>query len=178
MPGSSGNRMFQASHGIRDAQYTSSRLENLGGQVKDVQGQAAPAQARGGSAPTEATTIIEAPLPATDPTAPGPVAPPRPPRAADGHPWVETPYVDPGETLVLNLLVERLRSSGIQQHSFRILSRCMEAYDKKPSVDQASIEMGRLPPLLNLAPFLVLLAAAGIVLLLVALLIAPPGFVL
>jgi Ca-activated chloride channel family protein len=180
LPGGAGRGLMNASQSIDDVNYTTARVDRLGGQITDVKtASGAPAAPGARPAPagaSQAATIVEATAGGGNGALAGATQAPRAAKGA-GHPWAQTPEVEPAGTLDVDLQVERVKGSGVQSLPFRVLSRCMES-PAPPVIEQANIEMGRLPPLLGCLPVFILLGTLGVIIVLVALLIAPPAFVL
>jgi hypothetical protein len=82
------------------------------------------------------------------------------------YPWVETPYVAPGETLGVALAIRFTVFGQSQQCPFRIVSRSAEMQEAVPVVEESSVQMAGGFWALRYLPYLVILAVAAALLLL------------
>jgi VWFA-related protein len=80
------------------------------------------------------------------------------------HPPVETPYVEPGQSLSLELLVDAVKPFHVQERAFTVMTRAVEQ-PEAPTAEQGQLKFGglswfrRYPPQL----FVLLLAIVAIV---------------
>lgn len=126
LPGTLGAPLIQAGMRLRQGQFTVSRVERLQDQVTALN----PAMA------TAAPTYAPAPSVAA------PAAPEARAVHMDVQRWAETPNVEPGETLWINVLIDPLRLPARTQHyAFRVLSRMVEAENAVPVMETGSVEI-------------------------------------
>ena len=86
---------------------------------------------------------------------------PRPPAAVS--PWSQTPFVEPGEAVTVELLVDPVRPYLAQQRTFRVLSRSTAQEDAPMTVDEQYLLITGVPWFRRWAPFALLYAAAAAV---------------
>ena len=92
--------------------------------------------------------------------------------------WVETPPVEPGDSLFLELVLEPTHPRRKQSVPFRIASKSIEAEEKPLVIHEASVEMrGRSWLSWLLLPLLIVVGSAAIVFFMVAFLLNDLGLV-
>lgn len=84
-----------------------------------------------------------------------------PPTAAS--PWSQTPFVEAGKSIVVELCVDPARPYLAQQRTFRVLSRSAEQEDASLTIDEQVLLIPGVPWLRRWAPFVLLYAAAATV---------------
>jgi hypothetical protein len=138
LPGSAGRSARRASSQLRRGRMQTQRADRLAGRVAKAQPAAAPARAAVESAPAvTGDASID--------------------RSFVIHTWAQTPLVEPGETLAVDLLVNPIKSYQSQLYSFTLLSRSVEQ-EEAPSVkEEVSVHMVRPSWLRRLYPYLVVL---------------------
>ena len=81
-----------------------------------------------------------------------------PTAAGDG--WVQTPFVEPGETLAIDLLVDPANPYQTQDYSFKVISRSLEQPEPPLIVEESNIQIVGLTPFQRYSPFLIVLLVA------------------
>jgi VWFA-related protein len=81
--------------------------------------------------------------------------------------WSVTPYVEPGQSLVVQLLVSPTRAPRSQHYAFRVLSRTAEAEGGEPLVEHGTVALRGLPILRRAWTLLLLVLSAALLALLV-----------
>lgn len=139
LPRSVGSPLLQASARIRQGQATVRRVEQLPGRVTKV------APARPASAARPAAQVV-----ATTSLAAG---------------WVQTPFVEPGSSLRIELLIDPLSPYERQHRVFTVESRSLEQPGSPPEITEGDVRMVGLTALQWYAPFVatVIIAAAFLV---------------
>jgi hypothetical protein len=74
--------------------------------------------------------------------------------------WAQTPYVQPGESLDLELTVAAGRASKTQEYSFNVISRAVEQEAAPLVSKEGSIQIRGVPWFLRVLPYLAILALA------------------
>lgn len=85
------------------------------------------------------------------------------PRRDAASSWSQTPYVEPGQAITVELCVDPARPYREQQHSFRVLSRPAEQEDAPLAVDEQVLLIPGLGWFRRWAPYALLYAAAATV---------------
>jgi hypothetical protein len=144
MPGAGGRKMRGNISQVRGVQYEAYEGLEMPGRVDRVVKAAAPGvggpatnTAVGGyaSAPTAIAPAPTATLIHHD--APTVLA-----QAGTARPgWSVTPYIDPGQSLVVQLLVSPLRAPRSQHYAFRILSRTAEEENAPPVIEHGTVAL-------------------------------------
>jgi hypothetical protein len=80
--------------------------------------------------------------------------------------WSQTPYVQPGESLELELAVAATRTSKTRQYAFDIVSRAVEQEAAPLVSEEGSIQIRGIPWFLRVLPYLSILALAIVAVLL------------
>lgn len=81
-----------------------------------------------------------------------------PTAAGDG--WVQTPFVEPGETLAVDLLVDPANPYQTQDCPFKVISRSLEQPEPPLIVEESNIQIVGLTPFQRYSPFLIVLLVA------------------
>lgn len=128
-PGALGARLRQASMQIRKGQYAASRMETVSGQVADL--------ASG--------------MPAPSSTAPHPAGGQPTDAAASLQAWVQTPFVDPGGSLALDLVISRVRAYQLSagDYGFKLMSRSLEQNEAPWAVQEFAARIAGLSGLFS-----------------------------
>ena len=147
MPGTGGRKMRGGISQVRGVQYDAYEGLEMPGRVERVVKAAAPPPVTGSSgttlggyaaAPTAtmaAGTAQAAPAQLTG--APTTLA-----QAGAARPgWSVTPYIDPGQSLVVQLLVSPLRAPRTQHYAFRVLSRTAEDDTAQPVIEHGTVAL-------------------------------------
>lgn len=74
--------------------------------------------------------------------------------------WVRTPFVEPGETLTVDLLISPVSSRPDQSFSFTVFSSSVEQGDAPPEIQEGYIQIEKASWVRRYGPFLVILATA------------------
>ena len=148
LPRSIGGPLQRASFSLRRGETTLQRAQQVSQQV----GRLAPA---GGQASTSARTPASATGGAqaltavgTSPQGEGPVRMAPAASQAQVTPLLETaqtPFIEPGETLTVNLLIKPVKPFQAQHYSFTITSRSLEQSDAPPALEQGNVQVTALP---------------------------------
>ncbi|MCC7360148.1 MAG: VWA domain-containing protein [Anaerolineales bacterium] len=148
MPGTGGRKMRGSISQVRGAQYEAYEGLEMPGRVERVVKAAAPPPVTGSSgttlggyaaAPT-ATMAAGAPPAAAQAQLTG--APTTLAQAGAARPgWSVTPYVEPGQSLVVQLLVSPLRAPRTQHYAFRVLARTAEDDAAQPVVEHGTVAL-------------------------------------
>jgi hypothetical protein len=80
--------------------------------------------------------------------------------------WAQTPYVQPGESLELELTVAATRTSKARQYPFAVISRAVEQEAAPLVSEEGSIQIRGIPWILRILPYLAILALAIVAVLL------------
>jgi hypothetical protein len=83
-------------------------------------------------------------------------------RSSSVQTWAQTPLVEPGETLVVDLLVNPVRPFKTQHYLFQLFSRSVEQEGAPLVEEDASVYMVRPSLLRRLFPYLVVLGVTVI----------------
>jgi hypothetical protein len=168
LPRSLGSPMLQAASRLRRGQSTATRVQQapgrVGGQVKKVKSASKAAQQVSANPPVQSGTpqpSQQMPVtPAGEPqTLPASRALAAVPTAEPG--WIQTPSVQPGETLAVRLLVTGPRLSQTQYYQFEVSSRSVEQAGS-PVVSQTdAFRIRGIPWFLRVLPYLAIIAAAA-----------------
>lgn len=155
LPSSLGGRLMTTGSNMRQAQYTAHRVQSAGGQLRDstaaVSGSAAPARPAAMSAPSPSITTS---------TVPGV--------------W-QTPPVEPGEALTLNLLIDPGRPTQTMNYTFRVSSQAIDDANAAPVIESGSLEVKGISLFRLYLPFFVLAGVTILVIVVVALLLSNTG---
>ncbi len=148
LPRAVGEPLYRIGGDIRRNQTNAERLsragEQLGGQMKRSEGGAAPAYA-----PLQAQPVHTAPA----------------------LPWVETPTIEPGAVLILDVLAEPRNPYPAQHIPFNIRSQSLEAPEAEVIMEEGLLHFRGLTPFQKYGPFLLLAISAGAALIIAALVI-------
>jgi len=87
-------------------------------------------------------------------------------QAGAGEVYSETPFVRPGETLAVDLVVKTAFTARPQQRSFRIVSRCIEQEGTALTVEEGLVRIGGGIWGHRYLPYLAVLATGAVILLL------------
>ncbi len=166
LPGSAGASARRASSNIRRGQstvrqvtYAPQQVTRTADQIKSQARRATPTSAKTGR-PVESRTVDTGTTPAgTDrrsSTAPNGFEKPAPI-------WAQTPPVEPGGTLTVDLVIDPVKLRQTRPYSFKILSRPVEGDDLPVTVETANIQLPRGSCLLRLLPYIAFLTAMFLV---------------
>lgn len=89
----------------------------------------------------------------------GPAAPASP---AAVRAWAQTPFVEPGETLTVDLRIDPARPYHTQHYPFTVLSRSVEQEDAPLVVEETGVQIVRPSWLRRYYPFLIVLAVMAV----------------
>ncbi len=90
--------------------------------------------------------------------------------------WVQTPSVEPGETLVVDLLVDPIiRPRQAQQYPITVISQSVEQEDAPLVIGEGNVQIEVVSWFHRLLPFLVLVAVITIQVLLIGFLLRITG---
>jgi hypothetical protein len=78
-------------------------------------------------------------------------------------PWSQTPLVEPGQAITVELRVDPSRPYLPQQRTFRVVSRSADQDDAPPTVDEQALLIPGVPWFRRWAPYVLLYAAAATV---------------
>ena len=153
VPGSAGARLRQASMQIGKAQYTASQMETVSNQVAGL--------ATGKPAPPPVGTGPEAGGLAWS-------APHFAPAATALPAWVQTPFVEPGGSLLLDLLINRVKAYQANAADYRVklMSRSLEQAGAPWVVEECSVRIAGLSGLRNNYRLALVLGVATVALIL------------
>lgn len=159
LPSSIGGPLRQAAGQIRRGRASVSRAERVSGQVSRLKqkGTKARPPKAAEKAPPEATPT---------PARPGSTEP------SPDLGWVRTPFVEPGETMSLKLLIDPRDISKTQSYTFTVNSHSLEQPGRQTIIEESEIEIEGLTSFQRYGPFLVVLTAAMTLLFIVSLLIS------
>jgi hypothetical protein len=88
--------------------------------------------------------------------------------AGTGRPgWSVTPYLEPGQSLVVQLLVSPVRRPRSQHYAYRVLSRTAESESAEPLVEHGTVALRGLGVFRQLWTLLLMLASLGLLVALV-----------
>jgi VWFA-related protein len=134
------------------------------GTVQGLSHGPAPANVAAGSGSAAATAA----LPAPGASAGAGAAPTALAAAGKAHPgWSVTPYIEPGSTLAVQLLVSPARRPKTQHYSFRVLSRTAEDDSATPLIEHGTVALRGLPFGRTLLSVVLLLVSLGLLALLI-----------
>ncbi len=149
MPGSGGRKLRGNVSQVRSAQYDAYEGLEMPGRVERVVKAAAPPAVTGSSstalggyaaAPSGVATAGLAPGGAAATAYTG--APTTLAQAGSARPgWSVTPYIDPGQSLVVQLLVSPMRAPRTQHYAFRVLSRTAEDEAAAPVIEHGTVAL-------------------------------------
>ena len=182
LPGSLGRRLSSTGGSLRSAQNTADRAERLANRVPKGKADAAATAAAVASSTSDTAAATATPTPAIDSTRQAPAevatraAPVLPALPANLTPGAyQTPFVEPGEMLTLNLIIRPDRPYQTQHYTFRVSSRSIEQAGLKPLVENANIEVAGVSWFRLYLPFFLVAGATIIVIALIALLLSGTG---
>lgn len=165
LPGSAGSSARRAGSQLRRGQTQAGRADRLAGQASRITPKKAPAL----------PGVAAAQKGAAAPVSPAVGGPPaqeemiRVPRVDHGAsvraeqrpvapPWALTPFVEPGETLMVDFMVNPIKSYQSQYHPITLLSRSVEQKEAAVMGEDANIHMVRPSWLRRFFPYLVVLS--------------------
>ena len=159
LPSSIGGPLRQAAGQIRRGRASVSRAERVSGQVSRLKRKGAKAHPPKAveKAPPEATPTLARPGSTEPSTDLG---------------WVRTPFVEPGETVSLKLLIDPRDISKTESYTFTVNSHSLEQPGRQAIVEESEIEIEGLNSFQRYGPFLVVLTAAMTMLFILSLLIS------
>ena len=156
LPSSMGSPLFQKAGQLRQGQIKARRVEQLPDRMTWLKpGAAKQAQSQDVAAPSP----VAAQQPAVSSAG----------RAiqADGLSWVQTPFIQPGETLAVDLFIKAMTSGKSQYRLFQVFSSSVEQENAPLVVEEGSVQIGGGFWTRRVLPYL-LIAAAAITILLLA----------
>jgi hypothetical protein len=163
LPSSMGAPLFQKASQLRQGQIRARRVEQLPDRMTWLKpGAAKQAQAQDVAAPSPAAA--QQPVVSSA----GRVI------QADGLRWVQTPFIQPGETLAVDLLIKAMTSGKSQHRLFQVFSSSVEQENAPLVVEEGSVQIGGGFWTRRVLPYL-LIAAAAITILLLAFWLANIG---
>lgn len=125
--------------------------------------QAASGLRRGRSTATQAQRLSKRAGKLKTPEARAKAAPGAQRAQVDVQVWVQTPYVQPGESLTVDLLVSLVQAAATPDYAFRVLSRSVEQGEAPPVVEEGNVEIKRLSLFRRLLPYaFIIIITAGI----------------
>jgi hypothetical protein len=134
LPRSVGAPLLRVAGQLRRGGSTVRRAERLPGQMARLKPSTSSRAAAGRQAPSATHTILRT--------------------------WVRTPFVEPGETLTVDLLISPVSSRPDQSHSFTVFSSSVEQGDAPPVIQEGYIQSEKASWARRYGPFLVILATA------------------
>lgn len=171
MPGSGGRKLRGQVSQARSVQYDAYEGLEMPGRVERVVKAAAPPPTITGSSGTTLGGYASAPVGTATATAGSTTAqytgaPTALAQAGNARPgWSVTPYVEPGQSLVVQLLVSPLRAPRTQHYAFRVLSRTAEEEAAQPVIEHGTVALQGLGVgrrILSTVLFLLSLALLGL----------------
>lgn len=148
MPGSGGRKLRGNVSQVRSVQYDAHEGLEMPSRVESVVKAAAqpkfvsstgPAVGGYASAPTAVATAATAGNAATASYTSAPTTLAQAGSARPG--WSVTPYIDPGHSLVVQLLVSPVRAPRSQHYAFRVLSRTAEDENAAPVIEHGTVAL-------------------------------------
>jgi len=141
LPSSMRGPLMQMSSRMRSGQMKVQRVEQLPGRVTRVKSVASPrAKAKGQARPDVETSL---------------------------HTTVETPFVRPGETLAVDLLISAVSASKTRHYPFHVGSRSVEQGGASWLLEESSVRILAATGLRRYLPYLIVFAVAAAILVLV-----------
>jgi VWFA-related protein len=156
LPGSAGRSARQASAQVGRVQQNVRTVSEQPGRAQRAVGRVVPMKAMGQPA---ASTSAAAPARTETAVIAGPAAEPAR-KAAAG--WSLTPFVEPDQSLTVELLVSPARTPRSQHYPFRLLSRTAEDSQAAPVIEHASVALAGVPLLRRLLPPMFLLMSLAL----------------
>jgi VWFA-related protein len=155
MPGAAGRNIRARVSQSRTVQYDVHEGFEMPGRVDRMVKAATPGTVQGlshGPAPANVAAAragggaAVASVPSTGLAAAGQGAPTALAQAGSAHPgWSVTPYIEPGSSLTVQLLVSPARPPRTQHYAFRVLSRTAEDEAATPLIEHGSVPLRGLP---------------------------------
>lgn len=154
LPRSVGEPLLQLGSRLRQGQYTAYRAQQARDQAAYV-ATSVPGRKAQRAAPRGASTLTSAPtLPAKSPM----------------HVWVQSPFVEPGETCTVELHIEPVRVLQPQPMdcAFNVMSRSVDQQDAPWTTDEWTVRVDSLAALSRNTPLLIVLGVVVVGLILAA----------
>ena len=176
LPRSVGEPLLQLGSRLRQGQYTAYRAQQARDQAAYV-ATSVPGRKAQRAAPRGASTLASAPtLPAKSPSAAVPAATqaasfaPTLPAKSPMHVWVQSPFVEPGETCTVELHIEPVRVLQPQPMdcAFQVMSRSVDQQDAPWTTDEWTVRVDSLAALSRNTPLLIILGVVVVGLILAA----------
>jgi hypothetical protein len=158
LPSSLGDSLTEAASQMRYGQTTVQRAQQVSDQASQVSSKV--------QAPKLPADLAPPQMPAAEPGQPeplileaGPEAPPQIADAADpaGMDWVQTPTVDRGQELTVELRVKLLKAQKMRHYAFTVTSRSVEAEQAPLISGETKIQIARVFGSLWFVPHLIVL---------------------
>ena len=160
LPGPIGQKLSQWAVGVQNVDYTPQRLQYTGQQVKSL---------GGGQAAGTSEVMPEAPT-----TAQVPELPQAPTLNITPGAWY-TPYLQPGDKLALNLMIDPGRPVQTQHYTFHVNSRAVEPEQATPLIETGQLQVASVSLLKYCLPFFIIAGVVIGVSVIVALFLASTG---
>jgi hypothetical protein len=170
LPSSVGAPLFQKASQLRQGQIKARRVEQMPGQVAWLKPSATPKAQDAVPPPAQGAL----PQQTQEPIPPIPAVAAERAVQADGHTWVQTPFVQPGETLAIGLFMKVATSDKSQHRLFNVLSCSVEQESAPVAVEEGSVQIGGGFWTRRFLPYLII-AATAIAILLLAFWLANTG---
>lgn len=147
LPGAIGQRFKGASGKMRGTQTSVSRsvrvpkvkidrAKKLRGQIGKAAAKSSRGEEKGGPSVSQAGQAVE---PAEGQVVAGATVVPA--RQTVVETWAETPFLEPGETMKVDLVMDPVRPHQSQDCSFSVISRGMEQKDAPPVVEEGKVQI-------------------------------------
>jgi VWFA-related protein len=155
LPRSLGAPLQRAIRPVRTAQSTASRVTRLPTKVTRVMPAPSPARSTAQAARSTAEPTRAPARPQTVAVAPVP--------QPLGETWSQTPFVEPGETLTIDLLIAPLNPYQTRNYSFKVISRSLDQKDPPLVVEEGSVQIVGISWFRRLLPYLVFALTSALV---------------
>lgn len=156
LPRSIGAPLSQAASQLRRGESRVQQVQRAPGRLKGQVGRVT----RVKPVSTQKSTARPAPAPAARQAAPAAV------QLTTVEPWVETPAIEPGRSLKLELLVKPARPRSSQVYSFAVVSRSVELEDAPEITEEWSGQITGLSGFRRYHPYFLIVAMAVFMILL------------
>jgi hypothetical protein len=175
LPGSAGASIQRAA---RPVHQTHSRINSTTARVRSKTGQISRLAPSSDVRATSQPTTFRQTSPSQARPSRGRVAPGEQAFQTLTETWLETPLVEPGETLPIDLLVVPVHSNHSQRYTFKVMSRVLDAPDSRWLSEEALVQIPGISWLRQILPYLLFtVVTAGVSLLAVLLLMRMSTFV-
>ena len=78
--------------------------------------------------------------------------------------WVQTPFVEPGETLAVDLFIRPVKSRQDEFYPFKVLSRSVEQEEAPLVIEEGSVQIAGASRFRRYSPYLLILVIAVVIL--------------